>query len=103
VLFCEHGVDQKRLVLVELSGFARRLTLNRDPQAKVVQGDALRCAPRSATPLDATASRWSQPSSVTKPMLMRLKLIRGRLVAVAAGAHFVQLNLVGRAADPEKR
>ena len=45
----EHGVDQKRLVLVEYNPSFCALLRDRYPQAKVVQGDAYACATRSGT------------------------------------------------------
>ena len=42
----EHGVDQKRLVLVEYNPGFCALLRDRYPHAKVVQGDAYSCATR---------------------------------------------------------
>ena len=89
----EHGVDQKRLVLVEYNPGFCALLRDRYPQAKVVQGDAyaLRDSLRGA--LDARASAVvSGLPLVTKPMLTRLKLIRDAFTALAPGAPFVQFT-----------
>jgi len=89
----EHGIDQKRLVLVEYNPGFCALLRDRYPQAKVVQGDAY--APR-----DSLWDVLSVPASavvsglplVTKPMLTRLKLIRDAFLALAPGAPFVQFT-----------
>ena len=90
----EHGVDQKRLVLVEYNPGFCALLRDRYPHAKVVQGDAyaLRDFARAMS-LSAPASAVvSGLPLVTKPMLTRLKLIRDAFVALAPGAPFVQFT-----------
>ena len=73
----EHGVDQKRLVLVEYNPGFCALLRDRYPQAKVVQGDAYALRDSLGDVLDAPASAVvSGLPLVTKPMLTRLKLIR---------------------------
>jgi phosphatidylethanolamine/phosphatidyl-N-methylethanolamine N-methyltransferase len=89
----EHGVDQKRLVLVEYNPGFCALLRDRYPHAKVVQGDAYALR-------DSLWNVLSDPASavvsglplVTKPMLTRLKLIRDAFLALAPGAPFVQFT-----------
>jgi phosphatidylethanolamine/phosphatidyl-N-methylethanolamine N-methyltransferase len=89
----EHGVDQKRLVLVEYNPGFCALLRDRYPHAKVVQGDAytLRDSLRNVLSGPASAVVSGLPL-VTKPMLTRLKLIRDAFVAMAPGAPFVQFT-----------
>ena len=89
----EHGVDQKRLVLVEYNPGFCALLRDRYPQARVVQGDAYALRHSLGDLLDAPASAVvSGLPLVTKPMLTRLKLIRDAFVALAPGAPFVQFT-----------
>jgi phosphatidylethanolamine/phosphatidyl-N-methylethanolamine N-methyltransferase len=87
-----HGVDQKRLVLVEFNPGFCALLRERYPQATVVQGDAYQ--------LDKTLAAIAQPASavvsglplVTKPMLTRLRLMREAFMKLIPGAPFVQFT-----------
>src|SRR4030081_3805247 len=89
----EHGVDQKRLVLVEYNPGFCALLRDRYPQAKVVQGDAYKLRASLWNVLDAPAAAGvSGLPLVTKPMLTRLKLIRDAFMALAPGAPFVQFT-----------
>jgi phosphatidylethanolamine/phosphatidyl-N-methylethanolamine N-methyltransferase len=89
----EHGVDQKRLVLVEYNPGFCALLRDRYPQARVVQGDAYALRDSLGELLDAPASAVvSGLPLVTKPMLTRLKLIRDAFLALAPGAPFVQFT-----------
>jgi phosphatidylethanolamine/phosphatidyl-N-methylethanolamine N-methyltransferase len=89
----EHGVDQKRLVLVEYNPGFCALLRDRYPQAKVVQGDAYALRDSLWDVLTEPASAVvSGLPLVTKPMLTRLKLIRDAFVALAPGAPFVQFT-----------
>ena len=89
----EHGIDQKRLVLVEYNPGFCALLRDRYPHAKVVQGDAYALRASLDNVLDAPASAVvSGLPLVTKPMLTRLKLIRDAFVALAPGAPFVQFT-----------
>jgi phosphatidylethanolamine/phosphatidyl-N-methylethanolamine N-methyltransferase len=89
----EHGIDQKRLVLVEYNPGFCALLRDRYPQAKVVQGDAYTLRDSLWDVLSAPASAVvSGLPLVTKPMLTRLKLIRDAFVALAPGAPFVQFT-----------
>jgi phosphatidylethanolamine/phosphatidyl-N-methylethanolamine N-methyltransferase len=88
-----HGVDQKRLVLVEYNPGFCALLRDRYPHAKVVQGDAYALRDSLWNMLSAPASAVvSGLPLVTKPMLTRLKLIRDAFVALAPGAPFVQFT-----------
>jgi phosphatidylethanolamine/phosphatidyl-N-methylethanolamine N-methyltransferase len=89
----EHGIDQKRLVLVEYNPGFCALLRDRYPHAKVVQGDAytLRDSLWDVMKVPASAVVSGLPL-VTKPMLTRLKLIREAFLALAPGAPFVQFT-----------
>ena len=89
----DHGVDQKRLVLVEYNPEFCALLRDRYPHAKVVQGDAytLRDSLWDVMKVPASAVVSGLPL-VTKPMLTRLKLIRDAFLALAPGAPFVQFT-----------
>jgi phosphatidylethanolamine/phosphatidyl-N-methylethanolamine N-methyltransferase len=89
----EHGIDQRRLVLVEYNPGFCALLRDRYPQAKIVQGDAYALRDSLWDVLNAPASAVvSGLPLVTKPMLTRLKLIRDAFVALAPGAPFVQFT-----------
>ena len=89
----EHGIDQKRLVLVEYNPGFCALLRNRYPHAKVVQGDAYTLRDSLWDVLNVRASAVvSGLPLVTKPMLTRLKLIRDAFMALAPGAPFVQFT-----------
>jgi phosphatidylethanolamine/phosphatidyl-N-methylethanolamine N-methyltransferase len=89
----EHGVDQKRLVLVEYNPGFCALLRDRYPEATVVQGDAYTLRDSLWNVLDIPASAVvSGLPLVTKPMLTRLKLIREAFIALAPGAPFVQFT-----------
>ena len=89
----EHGVDQKRLVLVEYNPGFCALLRDRYPQATVVQGDAYRLRDTLWSVLGTPAAAVvSGLPLVTKPMLTRLKLIRDAFIALAPGAPFVQFT-----------
>jgi phosphatidylethanolamine/phosphatidyl-N-methylethanolamine N-methyltransferase len=89
----EHGVDQKRLVLVEYNPGFCALLRDRYPHAKVVQGDAyaLRESLWDVLSVPASAVVSGLPL-VTKPMLTRLRLIRDAFLALVPGAPFVQFT-----------
>ena len=89
----EHGIDQKRLVLVEYNPGFCALLRDRYPQARVVQGDAYALRESLGDVLDVPASAVvSGLPLVTQPMLKRLKLIRDAFAALAPGAPFVQFT-----------
>lgn len=89
----EHGISQKRLVLVEYNPGFCALLRDRYPQAKVVQGDAysLRDTLWGVLSTPACAIVSGLPL-VTKPMLTRLRLIRDAFAVLAPGAPFVQFT-----------
>jgi phosphatidylethanolamine/phosphatidyl-N-methylethanolamine N-methyltransferase len=89
----EHGVEQKRLVLVEYNPGFCALLRERYPHAKVVQADAYKLRDSLRNVLGAPASAVvSGLPLVTKPMQTRLKLIRDAFSALAPGAPFVQFT-----------
>jgi len=89
----EHGIDQKRLVLVEYNPGFCALLRDRYPQAKVVQGDAYTLRDSLWNVLNGPAAAVvSGLPLVTKPMLTRLKLIREAFLTLAPGAPFVQFT-----------
>ena len=88
-----HGIEQKRLVLVEYNPGFCALLRDRYPQATVVQGDAYALRDSLWDVLDAPASAVvSGLPLVTRPMLTRLKLIRDAFAAMAPGSPFVQFT-----------
>jgi phosphatidylethanolamine/phosphatidyl-N-methylethanolamine N-methyltransferase len=88
-----HGIDQKRLVLVEFNPTFCALLRERYPLATVVQGDAYALRDTLWEVLKEPASAVvSGLPLVTKPMLTRLKLIRDAFVAMSPGAPFVQFT-----------
>jgi phosphatidylethanolamine/phosphatidyl-N-methylethanolamine N-methyltransferase len=89
----DHGIDQKRLVLVEYNPGFCALLRDRYPQAKVVQGDAytLRDTLWNVLAAPATAIVSGLPL-VTKPMMTRIRLVRDAFAALAPGAPFVQFT-----------
>ena len=87
-----HGVAEKRLVLVEYDPGFCALLRERYQQATVIQGDAYN--------LDQTLADWKEPAAamvsglplVTKPMLVRVKLMRDAFQKMEAGAPFIQFT-----------
>ena len=89
----ERGVDQKRLVLVEYNPGFCALLRDRYPQARVMQADAYRLRDALHEALERPASAVvSGLPLVTKPMQIRLRLIRDAFVALAPGSPFVQFT-----------
>jgi phosphatidylethanolamine/phosphatidyl-N-methylethanolamine N-methyltransferase len=89
----ERGVDQKRLVLVEYNPSFCALLRDRYPLAKVIQADAYRLRDSLRHVLGARASAVvSGLPLVTKPMQIRLRLIRDAFLELAPGAPFVQFT-----------
>lgn len=89
----DHGVDQRRLVLVEYNPSFCALLRERYPHARIVQGDAyaLRGSLRDVLGSPASAVVSGLPL-VTKPMRTRLKLIRDAFAAMSPGAPFIQFT-----------
>jgi phosphatidylethanolamine/phosphatidyl-N-methylethanolamine N-methyltransferase len=89
----EHGVDPKRLVLVEYNPSFCALLRDRYPHAKVVQGDAYRLRDTLWNVLSAPAAAVvSGLPLVTKPMLTRMKLVRDAFAAMSPNSPFVQFT-----------
>lgn len=88
-----HGIEQKRLVLVEFNPTFCVLLRERYPEATVVQGDAYALRDTLWEVLkEPAAAVVSGLPLVTKPMLTRLKLIRDAFAAMSPGAPFVQFT-----------
>jgi len=89
----QRGVDASRLVLVEYNPSFCALLKERYPKATVVQGDAysLRDTLRNALKVPATAIVSGLPL-VTRPMAVRLKLLREALALAVPNAPFVQFT-----------
>lgn len=87
-----HGVAEKRLVLVEFDPGFCALLRERYPQATVIQGDAYN--------LDHTLAELDKPAAamvsglplVTKPMMIRMKLMRDAFLKMSPGAPFIQFT-----------
>ena len=89
----EHGIDPKRLVLVEFNPDFCRLLRTRYPAATVVQGDAYRLrALLEKVVRDPAAAMVSGLPLVTKPLRTRLRLISDAMGLLAPGAPFVQFT-----------
>lgn len=86
------GVHEKRLLLVEFDPGFCALLRERYPQANVIQGDAYN--------LDQTLSELKEPAAamvsglplVTKPMMIRMKLMRDAFLKLEPGAPFIQFT-----------
>src|ERR1700681_1298410 len=89
----EAGVDPSRLVLVEFNPTFCRILQKRYPEATLVQGDAysLRRLLESLLIQPASAVVSGLPL-VTKPIKMRLRLLRDALDLMVPGAPFVQFT-----------
>jgi phosphatidylethanolamine/phosphatidyl-N-methylethanolamine N-methyltransferase len=89
----QRGVDPARLVLVEYNPSFCALLKERYPQATVVQGDAysLRDTLRNALRVPVSAIVSGLPL-VTKPMAVRLKLMREALALGLPNAPFIQFT-----------
>jgi phosphatidylethanolamine/phosphatidyl-N-methylethanolamine N-methyltransferase len=89
----EHGVDPARLILVEYNPRFCALLRARFPTATVLQGDAYRLREVLAgllrQPLAAVVSGLPL---FTKPLRMRLKLLRESLALLRPAAPFVQFT-----------
>lgn len=88
----KRGVAEKRLVLVEFDPGFCALLRERYPQATIIQGDAYN--------LDLTLADFKEPAAamvsglplVTKPMLVRLKLMRDAFLKLEPSAPFIQFT-----------
>ena len=89
----ETGVDPSRLVLVESNPAFCRILRTRFPEATLVQGDAYSMRRLLETVvLEPAAAVVSGLPLITKPVKMRLRLIRGAFELMAPGAPFVQFT-----------
>jgi phosphatidylethanolamine/phosphatidyl-N-methylethanolamine N-methyltransferase len=89
----QHGVDPKRLLLVEFNPDFCRLLRTRYPAATVVQGDAYRLRRLlGALVREPAAAVVSGLPLVTKPLRTRLRLISDAMSLLAPGAPFVQFT-----------
>jgi len=89
----EAGVDPSRLVLVEFDPAFCRILSTRYPDATLVQGDAYSMRRLLETLLlQPAAAVVSGLPLVTKPMRMRLRLIRDAFDLMLPGAPFVQFT-----------
>jgi len=89
----ETGVDPSRLVLVESNPAFCRILRTRFPEATLVQGDAYRMRRLLETLLlEPAAAVVSGLPLITKPVKMRLRLIRDAFELMAPGAPFVQFT-----------
>jgi phosphatidylethanolamine/phosphatidyl-N-methylethanolamine N-methyltransferase len=89
----EAGVDPSRLVLVEFNPTFCRILRSRYPEATLVQGDAYGMRRLlEALLLQPAAAVVSGLPLVTKPIKMRLRLIRDAFDLMLPGAPFVQFT-----------
>jgi phosphatidylethanolamine/phosphatidyl-N-methylethanolamine N-methyltransferase len=89
----QHGVDPKRLILVEFNPDFCRLLRTRYPAATVVQGDAYRLRRLLETFVkEPAAAMVSGLPLVTKPLRTRLRLISDAMGLLAPGAPFIQFT-----------
>lgn len=88
-----HGVEPRRLVLVEFNPTFCRLLRTRYPEATVVQGDAYRLRPLlSSLMKEPAAALVSSLPLMTKPLRTRVRLISDALHLLAPQAPFVQFT-----------
>lgn len=87
-----HGVDPKRLVLVEFDPKFCALLRERYPQAAIIQGDAYHLETTLSSLTEAASAIVSGLPLVTKPMLTRLKLIRDAFARLIPGGPFIQFT-----------
>jgi phosphatidylethanolamine/phosphatidyl-N-methylethanolamine N-methyltransferase len=99
----EAGVDPSRLVLVESNAAFCRILRARYPQATLVQGDAYSVRRLLDTLLlQPAAAVVSGLPLVTKPITMRLRLIRDAFDLMVPGAPFVQFTYSVAAPLPKR-
>ncbi len=98
------GVDPSRLVLVEFNPTFCRLLRARYPQATLVQGDAysMRRLLESLL-LQPAAAVVSGLPQMTKPLKMRLRLVRDAFELMLPGAPFVQFTYSVASPLPTRR
>ena len=99
----EAGVDPSRLVLVEFNPTFCRILRSRYPDATLVQGDAYSMRRLLETLLlQPAAAVVSGLPLVTKPIKMRLRLIRDAFDLMLPGAPFVQFTYSVAAPLPKR-
>jgi len=99
----EAGVDPSRLVLVEFNPTFCRILRSRYPDATLVQGDAYSMRRLLQTLLlQPAAAVVSGLPLVTKPIKMRLRLIRDAFDLMLPGAPFVQFTYSVAAPLPKR-
>jgi phosphatidylethanolamine/phosphatidyl-N-methylethanolamine N-methyltransferase len=87
------GVDPARLVLVEFDPTFCRILRNRYPEATLVQGDAYSLRRLLETLLiQPAAAVVSGLPLITKPLTMRMRLLRDAFDLMLPGAPFVQFT-----------
>ena len=97
------GIAPERLVLVEFNPTFCQLLQVRFPAATVVQGDAYRLRRLLGGPLQQPAAAiLSGLPLVTKPLRMRLRLLRDALELLRPGAPFVQFTYAVMPPIPKK-
>ena len=99
----EAGVDPSRLVLVESNPAFCRILRARYPQATLAQGDAYSMRRMLETLLlQPAAAVVSGLPLITKPITMRLRLIRDAFDLMLPGAPFVQFTYSVAAPLPKR-
>ena len=89
----EQGVAEERLVLVEFNPTFCQLLRTRFPRATVIQGDAYALNPLfGALPREPASAVVSGLPLFTKPLKMRLRLLREVFGLMAPAAPFVQFT-----------
>lgn len=89
----QHGVDPKRLILVEFNPDFCRLLRTRYPEATVVQGDAYRLRRLLETTVrEPAAAMVSGLPLMTKPLRTRLRLIADAMTLLKPSAPFIQFT-----------
>ena len=99
----EAGVDPSRLVLVEFNPAFCRILRTRYPSATLVQGDAYSMRRLlDALLLQPAAAFVSGLPLITKPITLRLRLIRDAFDLMVPGAPFVQFTYSVAAPLPKR-
>jgi phosphatidylethanolamine/phosphatidyl-N-methylethanolamine N-methyltransferase len=87
-----HGIAPERLVLVEFNPHFCQILRKRYPEATVIQGDAYRLGRLFDDLKQRAAAVVSGLPLVTKPMRMRMLLLRDALDLLGPSAPFVQFT-----------
>ncbi len=87
------GVPQERLILVEFNPDFCKLLQRRFPRATIIQGDAYAIRETLGTALvEPAAATVSSLPLFTKPLEMRLSLLRATQALMQPGAPFIQFT-----------